>query len=63
MLVIATDPLSIGAPDVKFEEGFALTAVFYCLLALWHAIVSIRRRFGSGALDSAVTRHDAASVR
>jgi hypothetical protein len=63
MLFGATEPLSLGGPDVKFEGGFALTAFLYCVLALWHAIVSIRRRVGSGALDSAVTRHDAASVR
>jgi hypothetical protein len=63
ILIIASEPLSLDAPDVKFEDGFALTTLLYCLLAFWHAIVSIRRRSGSRALDSAVTRHDAASVR
>jgi hypothetical protein len=63
MLFIATEPLSFDGPDVKFEDGFALTALLYCVLAVWHAIVSIRRRSGSDALDSAVTTHAGSPVR
>ena len=45
MLVVATEPLSIDGPDVRFEKGFALVAGLYIALAMWHAALAFRRRW------------------